>query len=144
MSINRQALHFTFLDFWHRKVLIYLLKFPFFLFHLFVVVVWRSDTTIPSRSNFDGFLVFLAKRISKRGSVLKVKGRLLQLQIQALQKTECGYKNSSSEFIMAKPLKWGILRLCTLIFQYDIHKNALKMNIIEIIILTSFCRLWLY
>ena len=55
------------------------------------------------------------KRISKRGSVLKVcKGRLLQLQIQALQVTECDYKNSSSKFITAKP------------FQYDIHKNALK------------------
>ena len=39
---------------------------------------------------------------------------------------------------MAKPLKGGILRLCTLIFQYDIHKNGLKMNIIKII-LTIFC-----
>ena len=29
-----------------------------------------------------------------------------------------------------------MLRLFTLIFQYDIHKNALKVNIIEIIILT--------
>ena len=50
------------------------------------------------------------------------KGRLLQLQIQALQVTEFGYKNSSSKFIMVKALKWGMLRLCTLIFQYDIHK----------------------
>ena len=41
------------------------------------------------------------------------KGRLLQLQIQALQVTECGYKKSSSKFIMAKPLKWGMLPLCT-------------------------------
>ena len=41
----------------------------------------------------------------------------------ALQVTECGYKYSSSKFIMAKPLKWGMLSLCTLIF---IHKNALK------------------
>ena len=46
-----------------------------------------------------------AKRISKRDSLLKVKGWLLQLQIQALKVTECGYKNSSSKFIMAKPLK---------------------------------------
>ena len=44
------------------------------------------------------------------------KERLLQLQIQALQVTECGYKNSSNKFIMAKPLKRGMLRLCTLIF----------------------------
>ena len=40
--------------------------------------------------------------------------------------TECGYKNSSSKFIMAKALKWGMLHLFTLIFQYDIHKNASK------------------
>ena len=53
-------------------------------------------------------------------------GRLLQLQIQALQVTECGYKNSSSKLFMAKALKWGLLHLFTLIFQYDIHKNALK------------------
>ena len=46
----------------------------------------------------------VTKRISKRGSVLKVL-QLLQLQIQALQVTECGYKNSSSKFILAKPLK---------------------------------------
>jgi hypothetical protein len=44
------------------------------------------------------------------------KGWWLQLQIQALQVTKCGYKNGSSKLIMAKPL----------IFQYDIHKNALK------------------
>ena len=50
------------------------------------------------------------------------KEKLLQLQIQALQVTECAYKNSSNKFIMAKPVKC----LCTLIFQYDIHKNALK------------------
>ena len=70
-----------------------------------------------------------SKRISKKGSALQCaqsKRRLLQLQIQALQLTECGYKNSASKFIMAKPLKWGMLRLCTLIFQYDVHKNALK------------------
>ena len=54
------------------------------------------------------------------------KGQLLQLQIQALQVAECGYKNSSSKVIMEKPLKWGMLRLCTLTFQYDIQKNALK------------------
>ena len=36
------------------------------------------------------------------------------------------YKNSCSRLIMAKPLKWGMLRLCTLIFQYDTHTNALK------------------
>jgi hypothetical protein len=30
---------------------------------------------------------------------------LLQLQIRALQVTECGYKNSSSKSIMAKSLK---------------------------------------
>ena len=34
------------------------------------------------------------------------KGRLLQLQIQALQVTECSYKSSiSRKFIMAKPVK---------------------------------------
>ena len=32
----------------------------------------------------------------------------------------------SSKFIIPKPLKWGMLGLCTLIFQYDNHKNALK------------------
>ena len=32
----------------------------------------------------------------------------------------------SSKFIMTKPLKWGMLYLCTLVFQYDIHKNALR------------------
>ena len=37
-----------------------------------------------------------------------------------------------------------MLRLCTLIFQYDIHKNTLKINIIEILISTSFWYLWLY
>ena len=31
---------------------------------------------------------------------------------------QCGYKNSSSKFIMAKPLKWGMLCLGTLLFQY--------------------------
>ena len=65
-----------------------------------------------------------AKRISKRGNVLKVRGGCYNYRIKALQVTECGYKNSSSKFIMAKPLKWGMLRLCTLIFQYDIHKNV--------------------
>ena len=35
-----------------------------------------------------------------------------------------------------------MLRLCTLIFQYDIHKKCFKrINIIEIIIMTSFCHL---
>ena len=33
------------------------------------------------------------------------KGRLLQLQIQALKVTESGYQNSSRKFIMAKHLK---------------------------------------
>ena len=54
------------------------------------------------------------------------KGWLLQLQIQAIQVTECGYKNSSSKFVMAKTLNFGMLHLCTSIFQYDIHKNALE------------------
>ena len=63
---------------------------------------------------------------SKRGQCAQGKGWLLQLQIQALQVTEYGYKNSSSKFITKKPLKLGMLRLCTLIFQYDIHKHALK------------------
>ena len=31
---------------------------------------------------------------------------------------------------MPKALKWGMLCLCTLIFQYDIHKNAIIVNII--------------
>ena len=39
---------------------------------------------------------------------------------------------------MAKPLKWGMLWLCTLFFQYDIHKNALKIDIIEIIIFVMY------
>ena len=43
-----------------------------------------------------------------------------------VQVTECGYKNSSSKFVMAKTLNFGMLHLCTSIFQYDIHKNALK------------------
>ena len=38
------------------------------------------------------------------------KVRLLQLQIQALQVTECGYKNSSSKVIMPKTLKWGMFK----------------------------------
>ena len=59
--------------------------------------------------------------------MLKVRGGyILQLQIQALQVTESGYRNSSSKFIMANPLKWGMLCLFNLIFQYDIHKNAFK------------------
>ena len=46
---------------------------------------------------------------------------MLQLQIQALHIIECGYKKRNNKFIEAKPLKWGMLRLCPLIFQYDIH-----------------------
>ena len=56
------------------------------------------------------------------------KGQLLQLQIQALKVTESGYKNNSSKFIMTKSLEWGMLCLCTLIFYYDIQKNALKIQ----------------
>ena len=66
------------------------------------------------------------KEHKKEAQCAQSKGGLLQLQIQALQVTECGYKNSSSKYIIPKPLKWGMLHLCTLIFQYDIHKNALK------------------
>ena len=33
---------------------------------------------------------------------------------------------SYCKFIMSKALKWCMLRLYTLIFQEDIHKNALK------------------
>ena len=68
----------------------------------------------------------LHKENKQEGQCAQSKGQLLQLQIQALQGTECGYKNSSSKFVMAKPLKWGKLGLCTLIFQYDNHKIALK------------------
>ena len=45
----------------------------------------------------------------------------------------CGFITNflpNSYFILqiyhAKTLKWGMLHLCTLIFQFDIHKNALK------------------
>ena len=44
------------------------------------------------------------KRISKWGSVLNVRV-VATITVQALQVTECGYKNRSSKFIMEKPLK---------------------------------------
>jgi hypothetical protein len=43
--------------------------------------------------------------LERKRSPAQSEGRLLQLQIQALQVTECGYKISSSKFIMEKPLK---------------------------------------
>ena len=79
------------------------------------------------------YVMQLPKRISK--------GRLLQLHIQALQVTACGYKNSSSKLIMAKNLKWDMLQFCTLIFQYDIHRNVF-VALLRIFyqILISYCK----
>ena len=78
--------------------------------------------------NRDNYLVFRVsiKENKYAGQCAQSKRRLLQLQIQGLQVTECSYKNSSIKFIMATPLKWCMLRLCTLTFQYDIQNNALK------------------
>ena len=46
---------------------------------------------------------FFGKEYKWEGQCTQSKGRLLQLQIQTLQVTECGYKKSSSKLIMAKP-----------------------------------------
>ena len=48
------------------------------------------------------------KENKKEEPCAQSKGRLLQLQIQALQVIECGHENTSSKFIMAKPLRWSI------------------------------------
>jgi len=62
------------------------------------------------------------RKLAKRTSLqcAKSKGRLLQLQIQALQVTECGYKNCSSKFIMAKPLKLGMLIVKSPYFNFSV------------------------
>ena len=67
------------------------------------------------------------KRISKRGSVLEVRGGCYNYRFKLYMWLNVATKTvHSRKFIMAKALKWGMLHLCTLIFQYDIHKNALK------------------
>ena len=43
------------------------------------------------------------KENKQEGQCAQCKGKLIQLQIQALQVAECGYKNSSSKFTVAKP-----------------------------------------
>ena len=51
------------------------------------------------------FYLSLLKENKQEEQCAQSKGWLLQLQIQALQMTECSYKNRSYKCIMAKPLK---------------------------------------
>ena len=56
---------------------------------------------LPGGIILNDVLVEKGKENKQEGQCAQSKGQLLQLQIQALQVTEFGYKNSSSKFIMA-------------------------------------------
>ena len=66
------------------------------------------------------FSFFAAVKLAKKVRVIICLTNYQFLPITAAKDE----KYFSSKFIVPKPLKWDMLRLCTLIFRYDIHKNV--------------------
>ena len=95
---------------------------------------WNShaNTDLREKNLKSYFTLYIpTKKISKRGSVLKVRGGRYNYRFKLYKWLKCGYKNSNSKFNMSEPLKWGMLRLCKYFIFSVRYSKCIKSSILS-------------